>query len=48
MEVCFVIVKKGDILSVIVKVEYGNVNVYMKIFEVNKLMFSYLDKIYFG
>lgn len=44
----FYIVKFGDILSVIFKQVYGNVNLYNKIFEVNKLMLKSLDKIYLG
>lgn len=44
----FVTVKKGDTLSAIAKVEYGNANAYMKIFEANKPMLSHPDKIYPG
>jgi nucleoid-associated protein YgaU len=41
-------VVKGDTLSAIAKSQYGNANVYMKIFEANKPMLSNPDKIYPG
>ena len=44
----FVIVKKGDTLSAIAKVEYGDANKYNKIFEDNKPLLSHPDKIYTG
>ncbi|WP_277053347.1 peptidoglycan-binding protein LysM [Zestomonas thermotolerans] len=44
----FVTVKKGDTLSAIAKAEYGNANLYMKIFEANKPLLSHPDKIYPG
>lgn len=44
----FVTVKKGDTLSAIAKAEYGNANLYNKIFEANKPMLSHPDKIYPG
>jgi len=44
----FVTVKKGDTLSAIAKVEYGNASAYMKIFEANKPMLSHPEKIYPG
>ncbi|UVE17582.1 peptidoglycan-binding protein LysM [Pseudomonas sp. LS44] len=44
----FVTVKKGDTLSAIAKVEYGNANLYNKIFEANKPMLGHPDKIYPG
>ena len=44
----FVIVKKGDTLSAIAKVEYGDANKYNKIFEANKPLLSHPDKIYPG
>jgi nucleoid-associated protein YgaU len=44
----FVVVKKGDTLSAIAKIEYGNANQYNKIFEANKPMLSHPDKIYPG
>ncbi|RJG13041.1 peptidoglycan-binding protein LysM [Pseudomonas cavernicola] len=44
----FVTVKKGDTLSAIAKAEYGNANLYPKIFEANKPMLSHPDKIYPG
>ncbi|ERI52266.1 peptidoglycan-binding protein LysM [Pseudomonas sp. AOB-7] len=44
----FVTVKKGDTLSAIAKIEYGNANAYMKIFEANKPMLGHPDKIYPG
>lgn len=47
-EVIYYIVVSGDSLLKIVKVYYGDVMKYLVIFEVNKLMFSDLDKIYFG
>ncbi|CAD5105876.1 peptidoglycan-binding protein LysM [Zestomonas carbonaria] len=47
-EARFVTVKKGDTLSAIAKAEYGNANLYMKIFEANKPMLSHPDKIYPG
>lgn len=47
-EARFVTVKKGDTLSAIAKAEYGNANLYNKIFEANKPMLSHPDKIYPG
>ena len=44
----FVTVKKGDTLSAIAKVHYGNANLYNKIFEANKPLLSHPDKIYPG
>ncbi len=44
----FVTVKKGDTLSAIAKAEYGNANLYPKIFEANKPLLSHPDKIYPG
>ncbi|MGL5998619.1 MAG: peptidoglycan-binding protein LysM [Pseudomonas proteolytica] len=44
----FVVVKKGDTLSAIAKVEYGDANKYNKIFEANKPLLSHPDKIYPG
>ena len=44
----FVTVKKGDTLSAISVVVYGNANQYNKIFEANKPMLSHPDKIYPG
>ena len=44
-EARFVTVKKGDTLSAIAKAEYGNANLYNKIFEANKPMLSHPDKI---
>jgi nucleoid-associated protein YgaU len=44
----FVTVKKGDTLSAIAKAEYGNANLYPKIFEANKPMLTHPDKIYPG
>ncbi|AYC34710.1 peptidoglycan-binding protein LysM [Pseudomonas cavernae] len=44
----FVTVQKGDTLSAIAKVEYGNANLYNKIFEANKPMLGHPDKIYPG
>lgn len=44
----FVAVKKGDTLSAIAKAEYGNANLYPKIFEANKPLLSHPDKIYPG
>jgi nucleoid-associated protein YgaU len=41
-------VVKGDTLSAIAKAQYGNANVYMKIFEANKPMLNHPDKIYPG
>ena len=41
-------VVKGDTLSAIAKKEYGNANLYMKIFEANKPMLKDPDKIYPG
>ena len=41
-------VKKGDTLSAIAKVHYGNANLYNKIFEANKPLLSHPDKIYPG
>lgn len=41
-------VECGDMFLVIVKKFYGDVNKYLVIFEVNKLMLLNLDKIYFG
>ena len=41
-------VVKGDTLSAIAKTQYGNANVYMKIFEANKPMLNHPDKIYPG
>ncbi|QIE85130.1 peptidoglycan-binding protein LysM [Pseudomonas nitroreducens] len=47
-EARFVTVKKGDTLSAIAKAEYGNANLYNKIFEANKPMLIHPDKIYPG
>lgn len=44
----FVTVKSGDTLSAIAKIEYGNANLYNKIFEANRPMLSSPDKIYPG
>ena len=44
----FVTVKSGDTLSAIAKIEYGNANMYNKIFEANKPLLSHPDKIYPG
>ena len=44
----FVVVKAGDTLSAIAKVEYGDGSKYMKIFEANKPMLSDPNKIYPG
>ncbi|MCY7261060.1 MULTISPECIES: peptidoglycan-binding protein LysM [Pseudomonas] len=44
----FVTVKKGDTLSAIAKVQYGDANKYNKIFEANKPLLSHPDKIYPG
>ncbi|WP_306578821.1 peptidoglycan-binding protein LysM [Pseudomonas sp.] len=44
----FVTVKKGDTLSAISAVVYGNANQYNKIFEANKPMLKHPDKIYPG
>ncbi|MDD2052830.1 peptidoglycan-binding protein LysM [Pseudomonas putida] len=44
----FVTVKSGDTLSAIAKIEYGNANLYNKIFEANKPLLSHPDKIYPG
>ncbi|KAF0862338.1 peptidoglycan-binding protein LysM [Pseudomonas sp. LD120] len=44
----FVTVKKGDTLSAIAKLQYGDANQYHKIFEANKPMLSHPDKIYPG
>ncbi|MDF2396783.1 peptidoglycan-binding protein LysM [Pseudomonas sp. 3MA1] len=44
----FVTVKKGDTLSAIAKVQYGDANQYHKIFEANKPLLSHQDKIYPG
>ena len=44
----FVVVKKGDTLSAIAKIEYGDANKYQKIFEANKPLLSHPDKIYPG
>lgn len=44
----FYTVKHGDSLSSISKIEYGNANEYMKIFEANQPMLSNPDKIYPG
>ncbi|CAN5822671.1 peptidoglycan-binding protein LysM [soil metagenome] len=41
-------VVRGDTLSAISKAQYGNANLYMKIFEANKPMLSNPDKIYPG
>ena len=41
-------VEKGDTLSKIAKVAYGDANAYMKIFEANKPMLTHPDKIYPG
>jgi nucleoid-associated protein YgaU len=41
-------VKKGDTLSAIAVVVYGNANQYNKIFEANKPMLTHPDKIYPG
>ena len=47
-EPVFYTVVSGDTLSHIAKVQYGNANDYMKIFEANKPMLSSPDKIYPG
>lgn len=47
-EARFVTVKKGDTLSAIAKAEYGNANLYNKIFEANRPLLSHPDKIYPG
>lgn len=47
-EAVFYTVKKGDTLSAISKVHYGNANLYNKIFDANKPMLSHPDKIYPG
>ena len=44
----FVVVKAGDTLSAIAKVEYGDGSKYMKIFEANKPMLKDPNKIYPG
>ena len=44
----FVTVKKGDTLSAISVVMYGNAGQYKKIFEANKPMLKHPDKIYPG
>ncbi|MGZ0781673.1 peptidoglycan-binding protein LysM [Pseudomonas sp. TKO26] len=44
----FVTVKKGDTLSAIAKVQYGDASKYHKIFEANKPLLSHPDKIYPG
>ncbi|GLH31085.1 MULTISPECIES: peptidoglycan-binding protein LysM [Pseudomonas] len=44
----FVTVKKGDTLSAIAVVVYGNAGQYNKIFEANKPMLKHPDKIYPG
>ncbi|MGE8111607.1 MULTISPECIES: peptidoglycan-binding protein LysM [Pseudomonas] len=44
----FVTVKKGDTLSAISVVVYGNAGQYKKIFEANKPMLKHPDKIYPG
>lgn len=41
-------VKSGDTLSAIAKSQYGNANLYNKIFEANKPMLTHPDKIYPG
>ena len=41
-------VEKGDTLSAVAKVVYGNPNEYNKIFEANRPMLSHPDKIYPG
>ena len=48
VEPVFYTVVSGDTLSHIAKVQYGNANDYMKIFEANKPMLSSPDKIYPG
>lgn len=48
LEVQYYDVKLGDMLLVIVKEVYGDVNKYLVIFEVNKLMLLSLDWIYLG
>jgi nucleoid-associated protein YgaU len=48
VEPVFHTVVSGDTLSKIAKVQYGNANAYMKIFEANKPMLSHPDKIYPG
>jgi nucleoid-associated protein YgaU len=48
VEPVFYTVVSGDTLSHIAKVQYGNANHYMKIFEANKPMLSNPDKIYPG
>ncbi len=47
-EPVFYTVVSGDSLSHIAKVQYGNANAYMKIFEANQPMLSHPDKIYPG
>ncbi|MDO9394332.1 peptidoglycan-binding protein LysM [Methylotenera sp.] len=47
-EPVFYTVVSGDTLSKIAKQQYGNANLYMKIFEANKPMLSHPDKIYPG
>ncbi len=44
----FYTVAKGDTLSRISQKEYGNPNLYMKIFDANKPMLKHPDKIYPG
>jgi len=48
VEPVFYTVVSGDTLSKIAKEQYGNANLYMKIFEANKPMLSHPDKIYPG
>jgi nucleoid-associated protein YgaU len=47
-EATFYTVQKGDTLSKIAKAQYGNANLYNKIFEANKPMLTHPDKIYPG
>lgn len=47
-EAVFYTVQKGDSLSKIAKVQYGNAMAYNAIFEANKPMLSHPDKIYPG
>jgi nucleoid-associated protein YgaU len=44
----FYTVQKGDTLSAVAKMQYGNANLYPAIFEANKPMLSDPDKIYPG
>lgn len=48
VEPVFFTVMSGDTLSKIAKQQYGDANLYMKIFEANKPMLSHPDKIYPG